>query len=127
MRNSKAAFISGLLYLTVQAAATQEKPGGAQGRSFPMKRQTSTTQTQKAAKRNKLFGTLQSVDAASRGIVVKTAAGEIRRIEIPPRAKLDRGSCHKRILLPELKSGDLLAITMEGHVIHAIHVYLTPK
>lgn len=92
-----------------------------------MQRPAGVRPGKKVAARTKLFGTVRSVDAANRKIVVKTETGKTWGIALSAGTQLDKGSNHKEITLADLRPGDPIDIIMEGKIIRIIHVFLAPK
>ena len=127
MRKSSTVIAAGLMWLMVLSVAAQEKQGNSKAQSAPIQQLTSVAQAQKAATKTKLFGAVRSVDVANRKMVVKTETGKTREIALSAGTQLDKGSNHKEIILADLKSGDPVAIIMEGKVVRIIHVFLAPK
>ncbi|MCX5795215.1 MAG: hypothetical protein NTY77_06970 [Elusimicrobia bacterium] len=127
MPKSSAVAAAGLLCLMIQTAVAHEQPGGPQAQSASIQRPTGVTQAQKTATKTKLFGTVRSVDATNREIVVKTETGKTKKITLSAGTQLDKGSNHKEVMLADIKLGDPISIIMEGKVVRTIHVFLTPK
>ncbi|MCX5794392.1 MAG: hypothetical protein NTY77_02705 [Elusimicrobia bacterium] len=112
-----------LLFQTAGAGERQ----GSQAQPAAIQQSAGVRQAQKAATRTKLFGTVRSVDAENRKLVVRTETGKTRRFALSAGTQLDKGSNHKGITLADFKSGDPISIIMEGRKVRAIHVFLAPK
>lgn len=80
-----------------------------------------------AIKKSRLQGTVQSVDAASNKLAIKTRKGEINEFVISPDAKITRGGNHKPITFAEIKEGNRVEIKMINGIPTVIHLQVASR
>jgi len=104
------------------AASVPAQPPAAQPQPAPV-------QPPKAAKakKSKVYGTVQTVDAASNKITVKTKKGELRELNLGEGTQITKGGNYKAVTLADVKEGNQVEIRMEGDSVKTIHVQVKAR
>lgn len=117
-------------------AQTQTQPAAAQPAAQPAPAQPQTAQPpaapaqpQKTAKamKSKMYGTVQTVDAANKKIAIKTKKGDVKEISVGDGTAITKGGNRTSVALTDLKEGNKVEVRMEGEMVKTIHVQVAPK
>lgn len=106
------------------AAAPKPPQAAASVTTSPQAASTAKTTAKSVEKPagRKLWGTVQSIDAAKSKLTIQGSTGIVHELSVAPDAPVTKGGSREKIQLADIKTGDKVTLGLDGTTIVDLHV-----
>lgn len=109
----------------VQTQPSSAQPQVAQPQTAPSAKPA--VSKKQAVKKSRLHGTVQTVDATTKKLTIKTKKDEVKEFIIGDDVKITKGGNRKSITLADIKEGSRVEIRMEDEAIKSVHIQVASR